>query len=122
MTVLTLPFPITVNAMFAGKDRRYKSRRYADWCQEAGYALNKQNPIPVKGQVEILYEVQDGKDGRRRDLVNLEKGVTDLLVEHGVIEADHDLILREVRMKWNREVVGIRVTISSHRSEVQEAA
>lgn len=114
MTVLTLPFPVSVNAMFAGKMRRHKSQRYADWCQEAGYALNKQHPRPVKGKVEILYEVQDGKDNRRRDLVNLEKGVTDLLVEHGIIEGDHDLILREVRMKWSREVEGVRVTISQH--------
>ena len=115
MTVITLPFPVSVNAMFAdGKTRRHKSQRYADWCQEAGWILRSQRPEPVKGQVEILYEVQDGKDNRRRDLVNLEKGVTDLLVEHGIIEADHDLILREVRMKWNRDVIGVRITISKH--------
>jgi Holliday junction resolvase RusA-like endonuclease len=65
----------------------------------------------------IFYEIQEGKDNRRRDLVNLEKGCTDLLVEYGIIEADHDLILREVRMVWNRQIEGVRVTISpvSHR-------
>ena len=37
MTVITLPFPVSVNAMFAdGKTRRHKSQRYADWIAEAG--------------------------------------------------------------------------------------
>ena len=32
MTVIELPFPVSVNAMFAdGKTRRHKSQRYADW-------------------------------------------------------------------------------------------
>jgi hypothetical protein len=46
-------------------------------------------------------------------LVNLEKGCTDLLVKHGIIEADHDLILREVRMIWNRDIEGVRITIKA---------
>lgn len=121
-TVLTLPFPISVNAMFAdGRSRRIKSQRYAGWLQEAGWELKRQRPSPIKGQVEIIYEVQDAKDNRRRDLVNLEKGVTDLLVAHGVIEADHDLILREVRMKWAGDVVGVRVTIKPFTKEQRAA-
>lgn len=112
MTVITLPFPVSVNAMFAdGKTRRHKSQRYADWIIEAGYALNKQRVIPVRGPIKITYEFQEGRDNRRRDAFNLEKGVTDLLVEHGIIEADHDLILREGRVTWNREVEGVRITI-----------
>jgi Holliday junction resolvase RusA-like endonuclease len=116
--VLMLPFPVSVNAMFAdGKTRRHKSQRYADWRHEAGWVLRSQRPRSVSGQVMIFYEIQEGKDNRRRDLVNLEKGCTDLLVEYGIIEADHDLILREVRMVWNRQIEGVRVTISpvSHR-------
>jgi Holliday junction resolvase RusA-like endonuclease len=114
VTVLSLPFPVSVNAMFAdGKTRRHKSQRYADWILEAGYALNQQKPPPVAGKVKLFYEVQEGRDNRRRDLVNLEKGCTDLLVKHGIIEADHDLILREVRMVWNRDVVGVRITVNS---------
>lgn len=118
MTVLTLPFPISVNAMFAdGKTRRFKSQRYADWIAEAGYSLRAQRPKTILGPVTLLYEVQEGKDGRRRDLGNLEKGVTDLLVDHGVIEADHDRIVREIRLIWNKDVVGVRVTIASTQAE-----
>jgi Holliday junction resolvase RusA-like endonuclease len=114
MTVITLPFPISVNAMFAdGKTRRHKSQRYADWLAEAGYALKSQRPQTVLGPVTLLYEVQEGKDNRRRDIGNLEKGCTDLLVYYGIIEADHDLIVREIRMIWNKDVQGVRVTIQS---------
>jgi len=113
VTVIVLPFPISVNAMFSdGKTRRHKSQRYADWLVEAGYALKSQRAIPVRGPVKLTYEVQEGRDNRRRDIANLEKGCTDLLVEYGMIEADHDLIVRELRMVWNREVQGIRVTIT----------
>lgn len=112
MTVVNLPFPVSVNAMFAdGKTRRHKSQRYADWIVEASWMLKSQRPMPVPGPVKLIYEVQDGKDGRRRDLANLEKGVTDLLVYFGIIEADHDLILREISMVWNREIKGVRVTV-----------
>lgn len=112
MTVITLPFPVSVNAMFAdGKTRRHKSQRYADWIAEASWRLKAQRPMPVRGPVKITYEFQEGRDNRRRDAFNLEKGVTDLLVEFGVIEADHDLILREGRVLWARDVQGVRITI-----------
>jgi Holliday junction resolvase RusA-like endonuclease len=111
-TIIDLPFPISINAMFAdGKSRRIKSQRYADWVIEAGWELKRQRVTPVKGQVRIRYELQEGHDNRRRDCFNFEKGVTDLLVEHGVIEADHDLILRGGEVGWNRAVKGVRVTI-----------
>lgn len=119
MIVVTLPFPISVNAMYAdGKIRRVKSQRYADWTIEAGWELKRQRVIPVRGPVAITYELQEGHDNRRRDAFNFEKGVTDLLVEHGIIEADHDLILREGRIAWNSEIQGVRVTIVPHRVPV----
>jgi len=114
VTVINLPFPVSVNAMFAdGKTRRHKSQRYADWIAEAVYALKSQRAIPVLGPVALLYEVQEGRDNRRRDIGNLEKGCTDLLVYYGIIEADHDLIVREIKMVWNKDVQGVRVTIQS---------
>ena len=112
MTVVSLPFPVSVNAMFAdGKTRRHKSQRYADWLLEAGYALNRQKPPPVPGKVVIHYELQDGRDKRERDCFNFEKGVTDLLVTHGVIERDSNRCLRAGLIEWSHDVEGIRVTI-----------
>ena len=122
MTVtLTLPFPISVNAMFAdGKTRRHKSQRYCDWLLEAGYALNRQKPLPIKGQFKITYELQEGQDKRERDAFNFEKGVTDLLVSHGVIEGDSGKYLRDGRVTWNSEVQGVRVTIEPLFNRVPE--
>lgn len=113
MTTLSLPFPPSVNAMFAdGRTRRVKSQKYADWILEAGYALNRQRPAPIRGKVNLAYVVQEGFDKRRRDVGNYEKAVTDLLVKHGVIEADDNTIVREINLKWSNAVEGIHITIS----------
>jgi len=42
---------------------------------------------------------------------NLEKAATDLLVEHGIIEADDNSVVREIRLKWS-DIEGMRVTIT----------
>lgn len=84
--------------------------------------MKSQRPLTVPGPVTLLYEVQEGKDNRRRDIGNLEKGITDLLVTYGVIEADHDKVVREIRLIWNRDVVGVRVTVASASSETRDGA
>jgi hypothetical protein len=113
VTVINLPFPVSVNAMFAdGKTRRHKSQKYCDWIVEAGYRLNRQKPTPIKGQVSIRYDLQEAEDQWLRDCFNFEKGVTDLLVTHGIIEADHRKILRGGEVWWNPDVEGVRVTIT----------
>ncbi len=112
MIVINLPFPISVNAMFAdGKTRRHKSQRYADWVLEAGYALNLQRPPQIKGQYHITYAFQEGQDRRERDAFNLEKGCTDLLVKHGVVEGDSNKYLRRGVVEWDNSVTGVRITI-----------
>lgn len=112
MITFSLPFPISVNAMFAdGKTRRHKSQRYADWIIEAGYVLKTHRIKPIIGPVHLRYLLQEGFDNRRRDLGNYEKGVTDLLVEHGIIEADDGRIVREITLRWSKEETGIQVCI-----------
>ncbi len=112
MTTFTLPFPISINAMFAdGKHRRFRSQRYDTWIVEATAEIYRQRPKKITGPVTLFYEIQEGKDARKRDLGNLEKGVTDLLVKHGIIQADDGSIVREIRLKWNHEVEGVRVTV-----------
>lgn len=122
MIKINLPFPVSVNAMFAdGKTRRHKSQRYCDWLLEAGYQLNRQKPQPIKGQVVLSYALGEILDGRRRDVGNYEKGVTDLLVKHGVIEADDHRIVREIKLRWSREVTGVEITISEAQSQEKAA-
>jgi Holliday junction resolvase RusA-like endonuclease len=112
MTVLTLPFPVSVNAMFAdGLSRRVKSQKYCDWIIEAGYALNRQHPAQIFGQVELKYEVEEKPDKIRRDVENYAKGVSDLLVKHKIILADDNTVVRKLTMEWAPDVKGVRITI-----------
>ena len=114
MTTVNLPFPVSTNALFSnGRSGRHRSQRYADWHQEAGYALMVQRPQRVKGPVVLSCLVQEGRDARKRDITNLIKAPEDLLVEHGIIEADDSSIVREVKMKWSKDVQGIQITITS---------
>lgn len=109
---LTLPFPPSVNNLFINKGRkRIRSPKYRAWAEEAGWTLNAQSPRCVPGPVTLLYEFQEGQDKRKRDIGNLEKAVTDLLVAHLVIWGDDNRIVRAIDLRWSTEVVGVRVTI-----------
>ena len=111
---LTLPFPPSVNNLFINAGRkRVRSPRYRAWAEEAGFLLNTQHARPVPGPVKLIYEFQEGQDKRRRDVGNLEKPVTDLLVTHGVIEADDGRVVRSINLSWSRDVVGVRVTVEA---------
>ena len=114
MIVIELPFPISVNAMWAdGKTRRIKSQRYCDWIFEAGYRLNRQSPPQIKGPVVLSFWFQDNIDKRQRDISNLLKGVEDLLVDHKVIEGDHNKIVRAIHAGWSVSVKGVKIEITS---------
>ena len=111
MVTLTLPkIPPSVNNLFinVGK-RRIVSQRYDEWRQLAGWELQRQRPEKVTGPVRLSYEFGE-PDRRKRDLGNLEKAATDLLVAHGVIEADDNSVVREIRLTW-APVEGVRITI-----------
>lgn len=114
-TFFTLPFPPSVNGLFINtRHGRARSSKYDQWVQEAGWELKRQRPSKFKGPVVLFYNLQEVRDKRKRDLGNLEKAVTDLLVTHQVIEADDSTIVREIHMCWDDTVgYGIRVGIFS---------
>lgn len=58
--------------------------------------------------LEYTFEEKPGN----RDLGNLEKATTDILVEHQVIEADSKRIVRKITLNWSKDIVGARVCIS----------
>lgn len=112
MVIVNLPFPVSTNALWSnGRSGRHRSQRYVDWHLQAGYELIAQRPAKTKGPVKLECFVQEGRDGRKRDITNLIKAPEDLLVEHGIIEADDHTIVREVRLSWSREVEGIQIKI-----------
>lgn len=112
MTTITLPFPPSTNNMFInGSKGRFRSQKYADWIAEAGWELARQRPLKVAGPVILRFEFQEGQDKRKRDVTNLIKAPEDLLVKHGIIEADDGSVVRRVEASWSNAVSGVRVTI-----------
>lgn len=79
-----LPFPPSVNGLFAGKSRRYASKGYNAWKEEARPFVPS---VLVAGPYSLSL-IFDRPDRRARDLGNLEKAVSDLIVERGVVIDD----------------------------------
>jgi Holliday junction resolvase RusA-like endonuclease len=87
-TCLNLPFPPSLNGLFANrKGGRRKSDRYKLWQADATEMLLKQRRNQHKGNVAVNIFFSR-PDNRRRDLDNLNKGILDLLVTHKVIVDD----------------------------------
>jgi crossover junction endodeoxyribonuclease RusA len=90
----TLPIPPTMNHAFSQnkQGRRFVSPEYRTWRDIAGQCLKHNHPNirKIEGKIRAVYEYNFG-DNRKRDLANFEKGVSDLLVEHGVINDDSDI-------------------------------
>lgn len=123
MTVIALPFPPSTNNLFMnGKHGRFRSQRYDSWLQEAGAEIMRQRPKKVSGPVILTFEFQEGKDNRKRDISNLVKAPEDLLVKHGIIEADDGSIVREIKCKWNADIEGVRVSVASIFNRVPAAS
>lgn len=98
--------PLPVNNLFTnsapGRGRR-KSKTYRAWCKQTGVYIPT-GPRSVAGPIAITYEILRYPDKRRRDLFNLEKAFSDLLVQHAVIY-DDSLIQRGV-MQWADDFAG----------------
>ena len=96
---LTLPFPPSTNALFRnvpGKGR-VRSAVYKAWAIEAGYVVNRARPI--KGPVAVSVRLAP-PNKRKRDADNSLKPILDLLVKHGIIEADDWSVVRKVEAEW----------------------
>lgn len=117
--VLLLPLPPSVNNLYRNKTKcrpgerggRIKTAAYMAWEAEAGLKINLQNPIHIPGLVRMtIYATKP--DRRRRDLMNLEKAVSDLLVKMKIIEDDS--LISIFHMEWvARDLSGVSVFIES---------
>jgi len=95
----SLPFPPSVNGLYAGKARRYKSPKYKAWIAEAGLKLNLQTPYhqTIEGECVVVINLVR-PDKRQRDVANYEKAVSDLLVACGILKDDSLII--DNRQLW----------------------
>ena len=104
--------PPSTNHLFAGNGRRrYKTKEYAAWIDEAGWLLNQQRITPIKGKVRLLIEVAEPKTNRALDCSNRIKLVEDFLVSRGITGDDRNC--QKATAEKNREVSDqcCRVTI-----------
>jgi crossover junction endodeoxyribonuclease RusA len=110
-----LPYPPTTNNLFmnVGK-RRIRTGRYDLWIAEATVEVLRQRPEKVTGPY-CLTLVATRPDRRARDLGNLEKPVSDLLVKCGVVRDDSDA--QEIRLAWADcepdKTAGVRVLVEA---------
>lgn len=100
MIELTLPLPPSVNGLYANVPGRgrVRSDRYRKWATSAGWDLKAQKPGKVDGDY-VLWVWCERPDKRKRDLGNLEKPLSDLLVEHGVVGDDSQCT--SLHMYWS---------------------
>lgn len=93
-TTLQIPLPPSVNALYAnvaGRGR-VKTARYRTWINAAGWDVSAQRPEPVPGHIAVTYRIPWPTDKRRRDIGNLEKAISDLLVKHQLIDDDSKIV------------------------------
>lgn len=112
LTTLHLPWPPSVNGLFAGKARRYPSLAYRKWKAAAGWELQAQRPPQISVRVDVAIGLTP-PDRRARDADNHVKAVLDLLVAQRVLADDAQEHVREVRVSWAQaERPGATVTIT----------
>jgi crossover junction endodeoxyribonuclease RusA len=98
MISMSLPYPISVNAMYrnAPGKGRVKTERYKTWVQAAGWSIRAARPKRLEGAFILEMNLYTA-DQRRRDVDNCVKPILDLLVEHQLIEDDSKCVELHVR-------------------------
>lgn len=107
-----LPLPTSVNRLYVNytkNGKKPRSEKYEAWNKEAGMLLMIQRFRPTIGTYELIIDAVR-PDKIRRDLGNLEKAISDLLVRHGVVVDDQ--YCERITMAWVKEdFAGVRVTV-----------
>lgn len=76
----------------------YRSAEYTTWWKQAGWEIKAQGKKePIAGPYRLTLMVER-PDNRRRDLANLEKALSDLLQDVGLIEDDKFCYV--LHMEW----------------------
>lgn len=109
--IILLPFPPSTNGLFAGKSRRFKSKAYNKWLEEAHRAMDKQKPLPyTTNRVDLVFKLNGGR--ANSDCSNYIKAAEDLLVSYGCIFDDSKEYVRSVRAEWSDDVQsGVQIEI-----------
>lgn len=102
-TWFDLPVPPSVNALYANvPGGRVLTQQYRDWLEAAGWELKLQKTKPMAGAVGLTLLI--AMPERKRDLGNMEKAVSDLLVKHGIMADDNSDVLQEIFLRFDPSV------------------
>lgn len=105
-----LPWPPTANTMFGLKGyRRFPSKKYLEWRDDADEAVNQQRPDKIPGPVSIWIALL-APSKRKWDLDNRVKPIIDFCVGRGLIEDDHTEIVRAIHVSIGQQV-GAEITV-----------
>lgn len=106
---MQLPYPVSTNSIWARtRNGVRKSDKYAAWLIEAGQIAKHYRAYAVVGKYN-LYLAASRPDNRKRDIDNLIKSVSDLLVSVGIVRDDSDCELVSARWVTAGEGVNVRV-------------
>lgn len=109
-----LPYPPSVNRLWrVSKSRVHKSPQYQAWLISAGNSLNGQCRRSISGEYNI-HILACAPDRRKRDLGNIEKALSDLLVKHGVVDDDHLCQKQTIEWATNLPSGSVRILIERH--------
>lgn len=115
MISLALTYPPSANRLWRNvKGRMVKSKAYREWlARNAGYYQNT-----ITGPYKLTLQCSP-PDKRRRDLGNLEKAVSDLLQDIGVVSDDCNM--QELSVSWKRDLApGVYVWVQTLMPKVGE--
>jgi len=110
--VLLLPFPPTVNALYAGGSKgRFKNKRYTKWEAEAHRTIRGQHLKHFSTPVSIV--ISYGRpDKRTRDVLNYDKAICDFLCHPSVSVLMDDSLIEKATVQWADDVVGALIEIT----------
>jgi Holliday junction resolvase RusA-like endonuclease len=77
----------------------YKTKVYKDWLEEAGWMVKQQTKQTIDG--EYALHIRAKKTNRRRDLDNILKATSDLLVNLHIVEDDSQCVA--LAAEWAKE-------------------
>jgi crossover junction endodeoxyribonuclease RusA len=112
MIELWVPYPPSANNLWrSNRGRVHKHPKYTAWLTEAGIGLMSQRQAAGISGTYRLSLIAARPDKRRRDLDNLIKPISDLLVKAGFI--DDDCLAQKIEAEWAESGDGVAIRLEA---------